>query len=258
MARIIAITNQKGGVGKTTTTMNFGAGLRNRGKRVLLIDMDPQCSLSYIMRGIEDGPTVQDLILDPQADAAPVIQHLEEGDLIRSSRDLVTLEIQLTDVGRAFRLSKVLKQLSAQYDYIIIDSPPALGILTVNILTASNGVIVPALSDIFSLQGVGELFTTIQSVKEYCNPNLQLYGILMTRLSERRILDRSMREMLDETAQQMGTRVFAASIREAVAVREASAERQSIFAYAPRSNQAKDYERFMEEYLALEQQGIWG
>ena len=92
--------------------MNFGAGLRNRGKRVLLIDMDPQCSLSYIMRGIEDGPTVQDLILDPQADAAPVIQHLEEGDLIRSSRDLVTLEIQLTDVGRAFRLSKVLKQLS--------------------------------------------------------------------------------------------------------------------------------------------------
>ena len=87
---------------------------------------------------------------------------------------------------------------------------------------------------------------------------MQLYGILMTRLSERRILDRSMREMLDETAQQMGTRVFAASIREAVAVREASAERQSIFAYAPRSNQAKDYERFMEEYLALEQQGIWG
>ena len=245
-------------MGKTTTAMNFGVGLRRQGKRVLLVDMDPQCSLSYIMRSEENGYTVQELLLDPAMDAALCVQRLEEGDLIPANRDLVTLETQLTDVGRAFRLSKGLKQLSPRYDYIVIDSPPALGILTVNILAAANGVVVPALSDIFSLQGVGELYSTIQAVTEYCNPGLQLYGILMTRLSERRILDRSMREMLDETARQMGTRVFSASIRESVAVREASAERQSIFAYAPRARQAEDYGRFIEEYLSLEQSGVWG
>lgn len=258
MARIIAITNQKGGVGKTTTTMNFGVGLRLRDRRVLLIDMDPQCSLSYIMKSSEQGLTVQDLLLNPRLDATEAIQHLEEADLIPASRELGSLEMQLTQIDRAYRLRESLKQITGQYDYIVIDSPPALGILTVNILTASDGVIVPALSDIFSLQGVGDLYSTIQTVKEYCNAKLRLYGILMTRLSERRILDRSMREMLDETAQQMQSRVFNASIREAVAVREASAERQSIFAYAPRSRQAEDYDRFLEEYLMLERQGVWG
>ena len=258
MARVIAIANQKGGVGKTTTSMNFGVGLQQSGKRVLFVDMDPQCSLTYIMGGDGEGKTVKDLLLDPQANAAAAIRHVREGDLLPSNRELITLEVQLTDVGRAYRLSKALKQLSPQYDYIIIDCPPALGILTVNIFTASNGVIVPALADIFSLQGVGELYSTIQTVKEYCNPELRLYGILMTRLSGRRVLDRSMREMLDETAKQMDTRVFEASIREAVAVREAEAERRSIFAYAPRSRQAEDYEQFLEEYLKLEQSGIWG
>ena len=258
MARIIAITNQKGGVGKTTTAMNFGVGLRQRGKKVLLIDMDPQCSLSYIMRGAEDGGTVQELLLNPRMDARQMVQHLEEGDLIPSNRELGSLEMQLTQIDRAFRLREALKHIKEGYDYIVIDSPPALGVLTVNILTASEGVIVPALSDIFSLQGVGDLYSTIQTVKEYCNPKVQLYGILMTRLSERRILDRSMREMLEETAQQMGTRVFSAFIREAVAVREASAERQSIFAYASKSRQAEDYERFLNEYLELEQSGAWG
>lgn len=258
MARIIAITNQKGGVGKTTTAVNFGVGLRQLGKRVLLIDMDSQCSLTYIMCGEYEGKSVKELLLDPREDARAVVRHAPEADVLPSSRELVTLELQLTDVGRAYRLSRALKQLSDDYDYIIIDSPPALGILTVNILTAANGVIVPALADVFSLQGVGELYSTIQTVKEYCNPNLRLYGILMTRLSERRILDRSMREMLDEAAAHMETRVFASSVREAVAVREAEAKRQSIYAYSPRSGQAKDYEAFLREYLKLEQSGIWG
>ena len=258
MARVIAITNQKGGVGKTTTAMNFGAGLRMHGYRVLLIDMDPQCSLTYIMGGSSEGQTIKELLLEPETNASAAVQHLAEGDLLPSNRELITLELQLTDVGRAFHLSNVLKPIAPQYDYVIIDSPPALGVLTVNILTAADGVIVPALADIFSLQGVGELYSTIQAVKEYCNRELRLYGILTTRLSERRILDRSMRIMLEDTAKQMGTMVFDASIREAVTVREAEAEQKSIFAYSPRSRQAEDYGRFLEEYLKLEQSGIWG
>ena len=257
MARVIAITNQKGGVGKTTTTMNFGVGLQLRGKRVLMVDMDPQCSLTYIMGGSSEGPTVQDLLLNPYMDVASTVRHMQEGHLIASSRELGALEMSLTGNDRAFRLSEALKQLMPSYDYIVIDSPPALGVLTVNILTASNGVIVPALSDIFSLQGVGDLYSTLQTVKAYCNPKLLLYGILLVRLSERRILDRSMREMLDETAQQMKSRVFTSSIREAVAVREAEAQRESIFAYSPRSRQAKDYERFIDEFLDLENRGVW-
>ena len=258
MAKIIAITNQKGGVGKTTTAMNFGIGLRLRRKRVLLIDLDPQCSLTYIMGGRSDGITVQDLLLNPQTEAMAAVQRLKEGSLIASNRELGSLEMVLTQNDRAFRLSEALKQVSPYYDYIVIDSPPALGVLTVNILTAANGVIVPALADIFSLQGVGELYSTIQAVKEYCNPELLLYGILLVRVSGRRLLlDRSMREMLEETAAQIDTRVFASSIREMVAVREAEAERQSIFAYAPGSRQAEDYERFLDEFLELEHRGVW-
>lgn len=257
MAKIIAITNQKGGVGKTTTAMNFGVGLRLHGKRVLLIDMDPQCSLTYIMGGNSDGYTVQDLILDPSIDVMAAVQRVQEGSLIPANRELGSLDMLLTQNDRAFRLSEALKQLKPYYDYIIIDSPPALGVLTVNALTAADGVIVPALADIFSLQGVGELYSTIQAVKEYCNPDLQLYGILLVRVSPRRLLDRSMREMLEDTAKQIGSRVFESAIRELVAVREAEAERQSIFAYAPRSKQTKDYEKFLNEYLELEHRGVW-
>ena len=257
MAKIIAITNQKGGVGKTTTAMNFGVGLQLRGKRVLLIDMDPQCSLTYIMSGNTDGLTVQDLILDPSLDAAQAVQHVQEGDLIPSNRELGSLDMLLTTNDRAFRLAESLKQLRRYYDYIVIDSPPALGVLTVNVLTAADGVIVPALADIFSLQGVGELYSTIQAVKEYCNPGLLLYGILLVRVSPRRLLDRSMRDLLTDTATQIGSLVFKSSIRELVAVREAAALRRSIFAYAPRSKQAKDYDKFLDEYLNLERRGIW-
>ncbi|MBQ9648395.1 MAG: AAA family ATPase, partial [Oscillospiraceae bacterium] len=125
MAKVIAITNQKGGVGKTTTAMNFGVGLRLRGKRVLMIDMDPQCSLSYIMGASDSPPTARELLLDPKMDALTAVQLVQEGHLIASSRELGSLEMELTEDDRAFRLSEALKQLVPYYDYVVIDSPPA-------------------------------------------------------------------------------------------------------------------------------------
>lgn len=252
MAEILAITNQKGGVGKTTTALNLGVGLRLRGKRVLLVDMDPQCSLTYIMGGNSDGATSQELLMNPQFDPLIAVQHLREGDLIAASPGLSGMDMVLTQTGKEFRLQEMLQQLEDGYDYIVIDSPPTLGILTVNILTAANGIIIPALADIFSLQGVGQLYATIQAVKTYCNPGLKIYGVLLIRHTDRFILHRSMRDMLEDTANKIGTCVFRTSIREAIAVREAEAAQQSIFAYAPRSKQAKDYEAFVEEFMRVQ------
>lgn len=253
MAEILAITNQKGGVGKTTTTLNLGAGLAKRGKRVLFVDMDPQCSLSYIMGGDCSGAVAssRELLINPQMDPTLAVQHLKEGDLICANPGLSAMDLVLTQSGKEFHLQQVLRRLAPFYDYVVIDSPPNLGILTVNILTASNGVIIPALADIFSLQGVGQLYSTIQAVKTYCNPSLEICGILLIRHTDRFILHRSMRDMLEDTARKIGTRVFKAAIREAVTVREAEAAQQSIFSYAPRSKQAKDYDAFVDEFLHM-------
>lgn len=251
MSKIVAITNQKGGVGKTTTALNLGVGLRMLGKRVLFVDMDPQCSLTYIMAGNSEGASSQDLLINPQFDALIAIQHLKEGDLIAAHPNLSTMDMILNQTGKEYRLQEALQQIDNLYDYIIIDSPPTLGVLTVNILTAAHGVIIPALADIFSLQGVGQLYSTIRAVQTYCNPGLVIYGILLVRHTDRFILHRSMRNMLEDTARQIGTRVYRATIREAIAIREAEASQQSIFAYAPKCKQAKDYEAFVEEFSRL-------
>ena len=253
MAEIVAITNQKGGVGKTTTALNLGAGLVKRGKRVLFVDMDPQCSLSYIMGGDCSGniASSRELLLNPQMDPTIAVQHLKEGDLICANPGLSAMDMMLTQAGKEFRLQEVMRRLAPFYDYVVIDSPPNLGVLTVNILTASNGIIIPALADIFSLQGVGQLYSTIQAVKTYCNPSLEIYGILLGRHTDRFILHRSMRDMLEDTAGRIGTRVFRSTIREAIAVREAEAAQQSIFTYAPKSKQAEDYDAFVDEFLRM-------
>ena len=248
MAQIVAITNQKGGVGKTTTAMNLGAGLLRRGNRVLFVDMDPQCSLIYMLGGGCAGVTVQDLLLG-RAAADAAVQRLEEGDLIAGSPGLSGMDLTLNQTGKEFRLREALSPVAEAYDFIVLDSPPTLGVLTVNILTAANGVVIPALADIFSLQGVGQLYAAVQAVQTYCNPGLTILGVLLTRHTSRFILSRQMRELLEETAAQIGTRVFSASVREAVALREAAASRQSIFRYAPRSRQAADYDAFVEEFL---------
>jgi len=248
MAEIITFTNQKGGVGKTSLAMNFGIRLKLAGARVLFVDMDPQCSLTYAV-GIDNAPlTIYDALLRKK-ESKDTILHAAECDIIAAAPELSALSVHLNGSGKEYLLRDTLKPLADSYDFIIIDSPPTLGILTINILTAADRVIIPALADVFSLQGIGQLYSTIQTVKARSNATLQIAGIVLSRHTDRFLLSREMREMMRNTAEQIHSRVFEATIRESVVVRESQAMRQSIFKYAPRSNQTDDYDRFVLEYL---------
>lgn len=248
LAETITFTNQKGGVGKTSLAMNFGIRLRMAGARVLFVDMDPQCSLTYVM-GIDKAPlTIYDVLLRKSSVQEAILQG-PECDIIAAAPELSALSLNLTGNGREYLLRKALAPLAEQYQFIIIDSPPTLGVLTVNILTAADGVIIPALADVFSLQGIGQLYSTIQTVKSRSNPALQIVGIVLSRHTDRFLLNRELRQMMRDTAEQIQSRVFESVIRESVVVREAQAMRQSIFRYAPRSKQTNDYDSFAVEYL---------
>ena len=179
MAEIITFTNQKGGVGKTSLAMNFGVRLKMAGARVLFVDMDPQGNLTYTM-GIDHAEvTVYDLLLGRRT-AREAILHAAECDIIASSPGLSTFNLTQAGTGKEYLLRNALQPVTADYDFIVIDSPPTLGILTINILTAANSVMIPALADVFSLQGIGQLYTTIQTVQANSNPKLRIAGIVLS------------------------------------------------------------------------------
>ena len=144
--------------------------------------------------------------------------------------------------------------MKGKYDYCIVDTPPALGILTVNALTAATGAIIPAQADIFSLQGISQLGGTLDAVKKYCNPDLSVMGILLTRYNDRAVIGREAAEMTERTAGQLGTELFTARIRECTAIKEAQARRQSIYSYAPKSNAAADYAALVAEIMTQEEE----
>ncbi|MDL2237948.1 ParA family protein [Christensenellaceae bacterium OttesenSCG-928-K19] len=245
---IITIANQKGGVGKSTTVHAMGSGLMLRGHRVLFVDLDSQGNLSYTMQADDDVPSALD-ILTGNANTANSIQHLKGGDLIAGTPALAGADnLLLSELGKEYRLREALKDVSA-YDYILIDTPPALGVLTINALTAASCAIIPAQADIYSLQGIGQLSNTIQTVKQYCNPGLTIDGILLTRFNARAVLSRDIADIVEDTAKQLHTRLYKARIRENIAAKEAQANRQSLLVYAPKSNAASDYNHFLDEFL---------
>lgn len=248
MSHTISIANQKGGVGKSTTAHALGAGLHLRGYRVLLVDLDPQGNITYTTGLDEEEGNIYDLIAG-RADVVEVIQKTQTVDVIPAGRGLTRLDIELTSTGKEYRLKEALEPVRKEYDYIIIDTPPALGLLTINALTASDSVIIPSQADIFSLQGIGQLYETIEAVKRYCNPALSIRGILLTRHNTRAILSRDMADLIETTAQQINTTVYKAVIRECISIREAQASKMDIYAYAPRSNASKDYTAFIEEAI---------
>ena len=246
--KIITVTNQKGGAGKTTTVDAALAGLKNKGFKVLAIDLDPQCNLTFSHNADLSMPT----ILDVMAKESPVedaIQHTSRGDLIAGSKQLSRAEMIFTETGKEYILKEVFDSIKTKYDFILIDTPPALGILTINALTACNSVVIPAQADIYSVQGIERLFDTIKSVKQYTNSKIKVAGILLTRYSDRTVLSKTMADMANKIGSKMNTKVFNSSIREAIAIKEAQLSQQSIFDYAKNSNVAEDYENFINELV---------
>lgn len=250
MKQIIAITNQKGGVGKSTTAHAMGAGFLQEGYRVLFVDMDAQGNLSYTLGHDGGGYTILE-VLSKQVQADQAIQHTPGGDLIAYHPSLSGADILLDQTGKEYRLLEALKPIWDKYDYIILDTPPALGILTVNALTAATWAIIPAQADTYSLQGIAQLYGTIGAVRKYCNPTLIVRGILLTRHNTRTILSKDMAYMMGEAAKNIGTTLFNTTIRENVALKEAQVYRRDIFTYAPKSNGATDYRAFIKELEAL-------
>jgi len=247
---VIAIATQKGGTGKTTTAHALGAGLIWRANRVLFIDLDPQGNLSYILRADMDGSTSYE-VLTGQATAKETIQHKPGGDIIPASPALSGANLEVNKTGKEYRLREALEPIRNDYDYIVIDTPPALSILTVSALTASDSVIIPAQADIFSLQGISQLYDTIQAIQQHSNPNLSIKGILLIRHNTRAILSRDLTRVMSNMAQQMGTRVYDSVIREGIAIKEAQASQQDIYSYAPRANPTRDYIAFIDELLGI-------
>lgn len=248
---IIAICNQKGGVGKSTTAENLLAGLHSKGYKVLGIDLDAQRNLSFTTGASTEGATILG-VLTNEVDINKAIQHTHSGDIIASNRSLSGADAFINETGKEYRLKEALEKIEGDYQYCIIDTPPALGILTTNALTACRRVIIPAQADIYSLQGIEELYETTKTIKKYCNPELTIEGILLTRYSQRAILSREVAEQAEILANKIGTKVFKAMIREAVVVKESQLSRASLFSYAPKANVTKDYEQFIDELLREE------
>ncbi len=247
----IAIINQKGGVGKSTTALAIGAGITLRGHSVLYIDLDAQGNLSYSIGADTQGYNAFGVLERPETIRSE-IQHTPQGDIIASSPRLAGADKLLEATGKEYRLKEALETLKDLYDYCIIDTPPALGILTINALTACTGAIIPAQADIYSLQGISQLNSTIETVRKYCNPDLSIMGIVLTRFNARSTIRREVAEMLEDTAKKLNTKLYASRIRECVSIVEAEAVRKSIYSYAPRSNATKDYKALVNEILGEE------
>lgn len=244
---IITIANQKGGVGKTTTASALGAGLIKKGKKVLYIDLDPQINLTTSLGGDENKTSIYDVIKS-DIDINEAIQIINEKHIIVGDRAASGADTEFNLPGREYKLKKALSKLNDEYDYIIIDTPPALGVLTINALTACDKVLIPAEPDVSSIQGITQLKDTIDAVKEYCNPNLKIDGIIITRYSKT-ILSKDLTEEIKDIAKDMNTKVYTQPIRECIALKEAKTQVQDIFEYAKKSNAANDYLAIIEEIL---------
>lgn len=244
---IISVVNRRGGVGKTATAHAIGGGLAAEGKKVLFIDLDSQCNLSYDL-GIAAARTSSLEVLSGTATAEDSIHKItEKASAIPASPSLAGADLSLTGTGKEYKLREALEPIKEKYDYIIIDTPPALNVLTVNALTAATAVIIPAQAEVHSLQGIYLLEESLEAVKKYTNPALKVLGIVITRYNGRAILSRDMVDNMAEAAAQIGTSLFDTNIRECIAIKEAQATQTDIFTYSPKSNAAEDYKALIKE-----------
>ena len=243
MRQIISIVNHKGGVGKTTSVSSLGVALARMGKRVLLVDLDAQGNLTDTLTKTPGDRSIYDSLRT--LETLPVVNIREGLDLCPSSIDLVSMDLELADKKeREYRLSRLLQGLD--YEYILLDCPPSLGLLTINALTASSKVIIPLTPEALPAKGLGTLLDIIERTKETLNPGLSLGGILITRYNRRKI-NRLVEETLRET---FGDSVFKTKIRENVDISESPLQGVDIYSYSPNSIGAKDYESLAMEVVS--------
>ncbi len=246
-SRVIVLANQKGGVAKTTSTINLGAALRERGKRVLVVDLDPQANLTMSL-GIDPEHVERSMfeVLVHKAPIEDVIAH-RELDIAVGSIDLAGAELALSAmIGRERALEKAFLPVLADYDYVLIDTPPSLGLLTINAFTAAHGVIVPVQCEYLSLRGLVQLEATLQLIRDNLNPKVKIQGILPTMLDPRLVHSR---EALDLLEANFGDLVFKTRIRKTIRLAEAPVRGVSVLQYEPTGQAARTYRALAQEVL---------
>lgn len=250
MGRIIAISNQKGGVGKTSTCINFAAGLALNGKKVLVVDMDAQgnattglgISKSELERSIYDV-----LINETPAKSVIIPSSVENLSVLPSSIDLAGAEVELVNQkGREKRLAYALSKIKDDYDYIVVDCPPAIGLLTINALAAADGVLIPIQSEYYALEGLSQLINTIKLVVKSLNPKLVIEGVLITMYDGRALISR---QIVDEIKKYFGSKVYDTFIPRNIRVSEAPSHGKPVMLHDKRCRGAVAYVAFVDEYL---------
>ncbi len=245
MGLVISLLNHKGGVGKTTSAINIGAGLVELGKRVLLIDLDPQANLSLSLGIPRQKSTIYEA-LRGESELVPYTVK-ENLDVITSTLDLSGAEMELiNEAGREYILRELLEVVEEDYDYVIIDCPPSLGLLTLNALTSSTFVYIPLQTEFLALQGLTKIKQIIDKVRFRLNKKLSIGGVIATMYDHRKVLNRDVVETIRKF---FGNRVFDTYIRDNVALAEAPAQRKDIFEYNKRSSGAKDYLALSKEII---------